>query len=135
MDRRLMYVSFAFAAAFLFFVAIGYSGWECNGSLLSADCRRRPYNEIIAILHLTAALAIFIAGIFLVLLVVFDHFWSLPAACILIGVSVILSMTGVIYHADVNLIWPPVIVTVAMTLSVALLSNLIFDLIEKYYKS
>lgn len=131
MDRRLMYVSFAFAAAFLYFVAIGYDGWKCDGSIFSSDCLRRPYSKMVGALHLTAALGIVTVGIFLILLIVFDYYWSALAACILAGISVILSMVGIIYNADVNQIWSPTIVTVAMTLSVALMGNLIFDLLNK----
>ncbi|VDK39651.1 unnamed protein product [Taenia asiatica] len=135
MDRRLMYVSFALAAALLYFVAIGHGGWECNGGIFSPNCLRRPYIRMIGALYLTASLIILTTGILLVLLIIFNYSWGPIAACVLIGMSIFLSMVGIIYHTDVNLIWSPVIVTVAMTLSVALLSNLIFDLIEKYYKS
>ncbi|KAL5105367.1 hypothetical protein TcWFU_001897 [Taenia crassiceps] len=131
MDRRLMYVSLAFVAAFLYFVAIGYGGWECIGGIFSADCLRRPYIKMICALHVTAALIVLTAGILLILLIVFGYSWGSIVACGLIGISVFCSMVAIVYHADVNQIWSPTLATVAMTLSAVLMGNLFFDLIDK----
>ncbi|KAL5105353.1 hypothetical protein TcWFU_001170 [Taenia crassiceps] len=131
MDRRLMYVSLAFAAAFLYFVAIAYDGWRCNGSIFSADCLRLPHYQAIGALHVTAALIVLTAGILLILLIVFGYSWGSLAACVLSGVSFIFSMVGIIYYANLNRIWSPTLATVAMTLSAVLMGNLFFDLIDK----
>lgn len=126
MARKLVHVTFALAAAFLLFFAIGYEGWDCKGGILSDECQNEgPYK-------VTANSAILLAGILLIFLTVFKLSWSAKVAFILAVISAALSIAGLVYYANARKHWSPFIATAAMTLMTALFSILIFDLASKY---
>ncbi|KAH9280836.1 hypothetical protein ECG_07271 [Echinococcus granulosus] len=129
MDRRIAYIIIALVAAILFFVAIGYSGWVCSGSILGPNCLKSKVNEATGALLLTAGLLVLIAGIFLILLVVTGTRWSEIASAIIATLAAIMAIAGVFYYLDHMKIWSPFIATIAMSLSVALAAILLFDLI------
>lgn len=132
MDRKIVYVILALAAAFLYFFAIGFDGWSCGGSILGENCLRFEVNKVAGALLLTAGLVVCIAGVLLILLILLDYSWSVIAACVLAVISAILSIAGVFYYVDAHKNWSPFIATAAMTLTVALSVILIFDLITKH---
>ncbi|KAL5960569.1 hypothetical protein TSMEX_011708 [Taenia solium] len=132
MDRKIVYIILALAAAFLFFFAIGFDGWGCGGSILGSNCLRFNFNEVTGALLLTAGLVVLIAGIILIIIIFRDFSWSVIVASVLAVISAILSIAGVFYYVDVHRTWSPFIATAAMTLTVALSVILIFDLITKH---
>ncbi|KAL5105439.1 hypothetical protein TcWFU_009646 [Taenia crassiceps] len=129
MDRRVAYIIIALVAALLFFVAIGYHGWGCGDSILGPGCIRNKVNEVTGALLLTAGLLVFLAAIFLILLVVTESSWSEIASAIIASVAAILAIAGVFYYLDSRKFWSPFIATIGMSLSVALAAILLFDLI------
>ncbi|KAL5105340.1 hypothetical protein TcWFU_000656 [Taenia crassiceps] len=132
MDRKIVYVILALAAAFLFFFAVGFDGWGCGGSILGQNCLRFQVNEVAGALLLTAGLIVLIAGIILILLIFLDYSWSIIAACVLAIISAVLSIAGVFYYVDAHRNWSPFISTAAMTLTTALSVILIFDLVTSH---
>ncbi|KAH9280325.1 hypothetical protein ECG_07281 [Echinococcus granulosus] len=133
MDRRMWYLICTLVAALLFFLAIGYDGWQCGSSILSGDCLRAKSLRLTGVLLLTAGLVIFLTGILLVVLIVFDHFWSAIAACVLAVISAVLSIAGVCYFAKFLTLSSPLIATVAMTLTTALSCIHFFELVTMYF--
>ncbi|VDK24510.1 unnamed protein product [Taenia asiatica] len=131
MDRRISYILIAFVAALLFFLAIGYNGWGCGGSILGSSCIKNKVNEVTGALLLTAAFLILIAGIFLIVLVATEYDWSEIASAVIATVAAILAIAGVFYYLDHRKFWSPFIATIAMSLSVALAAILLLDLITE----
>ncbi|CDI96981.1 expressed protein [Echinococcus multilocularis] len=129
MDRKMWYLICALVAALLFFLAIGYDGWQCGSSILSGDCHLRVTGALL----LTAGLVLFLTGILLIILIVFDYFWSAVAACVLAVISAVLSLTGVCYFAKFLTVSSPLIATVAMTLTTALSCIHFFELVTMYF--
>lgn len=132
MARKLVHVTFALAAAFLLFFAIGYEGWDCKGGILSDECQNEGPYKVTGVLLLAANSAILLAGILLIFLTVFKLSWSAKVAFILAVISAALSIAGLVYYANARKHWSPFIATAAMTLMTALFSILIFDLASKY---
>ncbi|VDM18520.1 unnamed protein product [Hydatigera taeniaeformis] len=128
MDRNVLYAVFAFAAALLFFVAIGYDGWRCEGSIISKSCLGHPHNDVTGALLITAGLIILIADIFLLLPIIIYFSWGATVACVLTVISAIFAMVGTFLHVHVNHLWSPSLASVATTLTVILSSILVFDL-------
>lgn len=129
MDRRIAYIVIALLAALLFFLAIGYNGWGCGGSILGPDCIKHNTNKVTGALLLTAAFLVLIAGILLTLRVAAEYDWSETASAIIACIASILAMAGVFYYLDHMGIWSPFIATIAMSLCVAVAAILLFDLI------
>ncbi|VDK24372.1 unnamed protein product [Taenia asiatica] len=132
MDRRLVYVAFAPVATFLLFFAIGYDGWNCEGSILTGECQKEGAYKLTGVLLLAANFAILLAGIFLILLTACKFAWSATVACILAVISDALSITGMAFYANALNYWSPFIATAAMTLMFALSGILVLDLASKY---
>ncbi|KAL5962561.1 hypothetical protein TSMEX_009677 [Taenia solium] len=132
MNRRLVYVAFALAAATLFFVAIGYDGWNCKGGILAEECQKVGAYRLTGILLLAAGSVVSLAGIFLIFLTVCKCAWSATVACILAVVSAALSITSMVFYTNTLNYWSPFIATAATALMTALSGTLIFDLASKY---
>ncbi|EUB59681.1 hypothetical protein ECG_07269 [Echinococcus granulosus] len=127
MNRRIAYIIIALVAAILFFLAIAYSGWGCDGSILGPNCLLSKGNEVTGALLLTAGLLIFIAGIFLIILVVTETMWSEIASTVIAILSAIIAIAGIFYYLDHMKSWSPFIATIAMSLTIALAAVLLFD--------
>ncbi len=95
MSRQIGYCVFAFIAAFLFFFAVGYSGWPCFGSILSEACRRSQRLEVTGALLLTSGLVILLCAIFLILVIVMGSEWMDIVAAVLATLTAILSIAAV----------------------------------------
>ncbi|KAH9280839.1 hypothetical protein ECG_07272 [Echinococcus granulosus] len=134
MDRRLGYVFVALLAAILFFVAVGYSGWGCGDSILGPRCINQKVHEITGALLLTAGLIIFLAAIFLVLVVTDGSSWTEIVSTVATTVAAIIAIVGVFYYLNSRNLWSPFIATTAMSLTVALAAILLFDLITFYIR-
>ncbi|VDK24299.1 unnamed protein product [Taenia asiatica] len=132
MDRRLGYVFVALVAAILFFVAIGYNGWECGDSILGPKCINLKVHEITGALLLTAGLIILLAAVFLILVVTNGSSWTEIASTVAATIASIIAIAGVFYYLNSRNLWSPFIATTAMSLTVALAAILLFDLITFY---
>lgn len=120
----------ALIAALLFFLAIGYHGWPCGSSVLSSNCIRNKIYETTGALLLTAGLLVFVAAIFLIVVLATDADWSEIVATVFATVSAVLAIAGVFYYIDrIHGQWSPFLATVAMALNVALAAILLSDLI------
>ncbi|KAL5105334.1 hypothetical protein TcWFU_000302 [Taenia crassiceps] len=126
-DHRVGYVILGLIAATLYFTAIGYSGWDCVGSILGAQCSKSEVNQITGALILTAALIVFIASLFLIGAVVKRKDWLDILATVLTVVAAVLAMAGVFYYLNRKNSWSPFIATIAMSITIALAAILIFD--------
>ncbi|VDK25588.1 unnamed protein product [Taenia asiatica] len=129
MDRRIAYVVIAFVAPLLFFVAIGYDGWGCGGSILGPLCRQVKEFEIIGALILTAALLIVIAAIVLILHILMGNIWTKIVSAIITTIAAILAIAGTFYYLHFIALWSPFIATIAMTLVIVLAALILTDLI------
>ncbi len=130
MARQIGYCVIAFFSAFLFFLAVGYSGWPCAGSILSETCRKTQRYEVTGALLLTAGLVVLVCAIILILVIVLGGGWTDITAAVLATIAAILSIAGVFYFYDAGSQWSPFIATIAMSFSVALAAILLFDLIS-----
>lgn len=126
-DHRVGYIVLAIIAAILYFTAIGYSGWDCKGSILSAECTKYKVNLTTGALLLTAGLVVFVASLFLIAVVVKGNVWLDIVSTVLTGAAAILAMAGVFYYLNSRNIWSPFVATIAMSITVALAAILIFD--------
>ncbi|KAL5960563.1 hypothetical protein TSMEX_011702 [Taenia solium] len=126
-DHRVGYIFLALIAAILYFTAIGYSGWDCSGSILGMECTKSEVNLTTGALLLTAGLVVFIASLFLIAAVTKGKDWMDILSTVLTVIAAILAMGGVFYYLDTKNIWSPFIATIAMSVTVALAAILIFD--------
>ncbi|VDD82626.1 unnamed protein product [Mesocestoides corti] len=132
MPSTTLNVAFAFVAAFFFFLAVGYSGWPCSGSILAEPCSRTFYLQTTGAILLTAGLVVFVGAIILILVVTMGDSWTEIVSAVLVTIAAILSIAGVFYYLHTTNQWSPFFSTIAMTLTVALASMLLYDLISSH---
>ncbi|VDM36084.1 unnamed protein product [Hydatigera taeniaeformis] len=126
-DHQVGHIVLALIAVILFFTAIGYSGWDCRGSILGKACVKNSVNLTAGALLTTAGVVIFFAVIFLILKVAKGKDWMDILAIVLTVIAAILAMAGVFYYLNSKQMWSPFIATIAMSLNVALAAILTFD--------
>lgn len=122
-------MAFALAAAVMFFVAIGYEGWDCGANILSKACQNGGDYRLTGYLLLAAGPVVLLAGIFLAAC---SCSWGATVACVLAVISAALSIAGMVLFGVARLQLSHFIATAAMTLMTALSGALIFDLASKY---
>ncbi len=128
MDRRIIYVVIALMAALLFFIAIGYDGWGCGGSIFSESCKKLSRHETTGALLLVSGMVVLAGAILMILVIVLNKSWANIAATVVTAVAAILAIAGVFFYYDVAGMWSPYISTIAMTLTISLAFVLIFEL-------
>ncbi len=128
MDRRIIYVVIALIAAMMFFLAIGYDGWGCGGSIFSDGCKKLSRHETTGALLLVSGLVVLAGAIIMILVIVLNRPWTDIAAAVVIAVAAILAIAAVFFYYDVVGIWSPFISTMAMTLTISLAVVLIFEI-------
>lgn len=134
MARRISCLILALIATLLFFLAIGYNGWECSGIILGSNCKNNPVHETTGALLLTAGLLVFAAAIFIIFLMLWNHTWSNYMAAAVGFIAAILAIAALFYYFSSHKhFWSPFIATIAMSLTIALAISLITDLIGDYY--
>ncbi|VDK22470.1 unnamed protein product [Taenia asiatica] len=129
MDRQIAYVVIAFVASLLFFVAIGYDGWRCGGSILGPFCRQVKEFEIIGALILTAALLTVIAAIVLILSILMGNSLTKIVSAVITTIAATLAIAGTFYYLHFLGLWSPFIATMAMTLVIVLAALILTDFI------
>lgn len=132
MDHRLAYFILALFSTVIFFVAVGYDGWGCEGSILSGDCSNLFLYRFIAGLLLVAGTFSLFAS---VLLIPPMRKWLTHAEMVALalgGVATIAAMTGMFYYTDAADDWSPFIAAIAMSLTVALSTVMLLDFVVTY---
>ncbi|KAH9277469.1 hypothetical protein ECG_03256 [Echinococcus granulosus] len=129
MDRQIGYIVIALAAALIFFVAIGYDGWGCGGSILGSMCMQVNEFKITGVLILAAAKLTVIAAIFLILHMVMENRWTKIVSAVLTTLAAICAISGVFNYLHLLLLWSPFLAAISMTLVIVLAA---FNLTELF---
>ena len=90
MDRRIAYDILALLAALLFFIAVGYNGWNCPNGVLHSDC-----SLITGALLIVAGLLVFIAAmLYMVDLCTDTYSWMEIVAAAIVAIAAIFAISG-----------------------------------------
>ena len=127
MDRRVIFVITSLLAALLSFLAVGYNGLGCDGSILDWTCITSKVNKTTGALLLTAGLLIFLAGIILILMIAMGDSWTEIGSAVVAAITI----PGVIYYLYA-IPWngSQFLAVIAMIITVGLACAMIIDLIK-----
>ncbi|CDI96997.1 expressed conserved protein [Echinococcus multilocularis] len=127
MNFKIAHIFAALFSAFLLFLAIGYNGWNCNGSVFSGNCGQLEYMRTVGGLLLTAGIITCIVAILIILDLVHCASGLDIAAAATVTISTIFSAAGVFFYFNNTHVWSPFLATMAMTISFVLTALLIID--------
>ncbi|CUT98663.1 hypothetical transcript [Echinococcus multilocularis] len=125
MIQRLGHLLLSTLAAALFFVAVGYAGWDC-GHILTGE---RTWKEVYKTTGSTLLMANFasLLGALLMALIIVTSI-DVNTGIVIVSAA-ILGMTRVFYYYKDEKIWSPLIATMAMTIAVSLAILTLVELI------
>lgn len=130
--HRYGYCVVGIIAVLLYFIAIGYHGWNCSDSILGPNCIKFNTFKVTGALLITTAFILLI-GVILAIIgnLNEDAQWARYGACAVVCLSAIFSIAAIFYYFDRLRLWSPFIATIAMALTIGLAIMLIFDVLEQ----
>ncbi|KAM3172553.1 hypothetical protein ACTXT7_014297 [Hymenolepis weldensis] len=129
MYQKIFHIFIALLTVFFICLALGYHGWRCNGSVFSGECGEQEYMKIMGYLLLTTGIFSCIS-VTLVALSMFAYGKWLDIVVVIITIiTAIFASVGVFYYYKHEKYLSPLISSIAMTLSFALMGMMIKDLL------
>ncbi|VDK21169.1 unnamed protein product [Taenia asiatica] len=135
MNTKFAHIFGALLTALLLFLAVGYHGWICIGSVFSEDCKHLGYMQTVGGLLITAGILICLAALIIILAIFRCADWLNLAALSVVILSTIFSAAGVFFYYNNTHTWSPFMATIAMTISFVLTALLLIDVISERVNS
>ncbi|KAL5105532.1 hypothetical protein TcWFU_007269 [Taenia crassiceps] len=135
MYTKFAHIFSALLTALLLFLAVGYHGWLCIGSVFSGDCKHMEYMRIVGGLLITAGILICLAALIIVFAVLGYADWLNIVAVSVIILSTIFSAAGVFFYYNNTHTWSPFMASIAMAISFVLTAVLLIEIISERIES